>query len=232
VALIGKPNVGKSSILNKFLDEDKAIVTEIAGTTRDIIEGEVLLNGTLLNIIDTAGIRETTNKIEKMGVEKSKKVLEKADLIIYVLAHNEKLLKSDKEFIDNIPLNKLIIFVNKDDEDKELDVSSLNEEKIVFGNTVSNTGLDELKKKIMEMFNLAELNKGDFTYLSNARQISLVKKALKSIDEALKQNKNDSPVDMIAIDIKSCWDSLGEIIGETYKDELLDELFSKFCLGK
>ena len=232
IAIIGRPNVGKSSILNFLLDEDKAIVTDIAGTTTDTIEGSVILKGILLNLVDTAGIRKVAGKIEKIGIEKSKKALETADLIIYVLANNESITKEDLKTINSIDNNKLIIFINKNDKKAKEDFSSLKKENIVYGNTINNNGLNELKNKIITMFNLEKIETKDFTYLSNARSISLATMALESIEEALKQNIKNSPVDIIAIDIKESFDALGQIIGETYKDELLDELFSKFCLGK
>ena len=232
VALIGRPNVGKSSILNAFLDEERAIVTDIAGTTRDTVEGNISLNGILLNIIDTAGIRETEDIIESIGVEKSNKVMNDADLIIYILANNEKIMDSDIEIIEKITPEKLIIFINKDDEKLNGNFDVLDNYNVIFGNTKELNGLDRLKERIIEKFNLSEISSGDFTYLSNARQIGLVRNALKHIKDAKEQAEKNIPVDMIAIDIRSCWDILGEIIGETYKDELLDELFNKFCLGK
>lgn len=232
VAIIGRPNVGKSSILNHLLDEKKAIVTDIAGTTRDIVEGSITIDGIKLNLIDTAGIRETDDIVEKIGVDKSKEEALNADLIILVLNNNEKISQEDLELLNiNSNVNK-IVFINKCDLDKKIDESKLEGNIIVRGNTIDTYGLDELKNKIKEMFNLNKINTGDYNYLSNARQIALVKNALESIENAMTSAENEVPLEMIAQDISDAYSTLGEIIGSTYKDELLDELFSKFCLGK
>lgn len=232
VAIIGRPNVGKSSILNHLLDEKKAIVTDIAGTTRDIVEGSITIDGIKLNLIDTAGIRETDDIVEKIGVDKSKEEALNADLIILVLNNNEKISQEDLELLNiNSNVNK-IVFINKCDLDKKIDESKLEGNIIVRGNTIDTYGLDELKNKIKEMFNLNKINTGDYNYLSNARQIALVKNALESIENAMTSAENEVPLEMIAQDISDAYNTLGEIIGSTYKDELLDELFSKFCLGK
>lgn len=232
VAIIGRPNVGKSSILNHLLDEKKAIVTDIAGTTRDIVEGSITIDGIKLNLIDTAGIRETDDIVEKIGVDKSKEEALNADLIILVLNNNEEISQEDLELLNiNSNVNK-IVFINKCDLDKKIDESKLEGNIIVRGNTIDTYGLDELKNKIKEMFNLNKINTGDYNYLSNARQIALVKKALESIENAMTSAENEVPLEMIAQDISDAYSTLGEIIGSTYKDELLDELFSKFCLGK
>jgi len=232
IALIGRPNVGKSSILNAFLEENKAIVTDIAGTTRDIVEGRFLLNGIILNITDTAGIRETDDIIEKIGVNKSKSFIDSSDLIILVLNNNEELTKEDLKLLNDIKEKKNIIFINKSDLESKIEKNNLKAFKVVTGNTTEEEGLGKLKNEIIEMFNLGKIQESDFTYLSNVRQISLIKQALNYIIQALDDSDLGIPVDMIAIDIKNSWDCLGEIIGETYKDELLDELFSNFCLGK
>ena len=232
IALVGKPNVGKSSLLNALINEDKAIVTNISGTTRDIIEGTMNLNGINLNIIDTAGIRETDDVVEKIGVDKSKNMINTADLIILVLNYNEKLSDDDLEILESVKNKKHIIFVNKTDLDKNIDVDNLENYNIIYGNTVDNGGLKDLKDKIIELFNLDGLESKDLTYLSNARQVSTFKNAKKAMDSAIENTKKLTPIEMVDIDLKQVWDLLGELIGETYKDELLDELFSKFCLGK
>ena len=232
VAIIGRPNVGKSSILNHLLDEKKAIVTDIAGTTRDIVEGSITLDGIKLNLIDTAGIRETNDVVEKIGVDKSKEEAENADLIILVLNNNEELTKEDLDLLNiNNNVNK-IIFINKCDLDSKINEEELKDYIIVHGNTIDATGLDKLKNKIKEMFNLNKIKSSDFNYLSNARQIALVRESLESIKNAIESAQNEVPLEMIAQDISDAYSTLGEIIGSTYKDELLDELFSKFCLGK
>lgn len=232
VAIIGRPNVGKSSILNHLLDEKKAIVTDIAGTTRDIVEGSITLDGIKLNLIDTAGIRETNDVVEKIGVDKSKEEAENADLIILVLNNNEELTKEDLDLLNiNNNVNK-IIFINKCDLDSKINEEELKDYIIVYGNTIDANGLDKLKNKIKEMFNLNKIKSSDYNYLSNARQIALVRESLESIKNAIESAQNEVPLEMIAQDISDAYSTLGEIIGSTYKDELLDELFSKFCLGK
>ena len=229
--IIGKPNVGKSSILNKLLEQDKAIVTDIAGTTRDIVEGEIYLNGILLNIIDTAGIRETADKVEKIGVTKSLDAMKNADLVIVVLNSNEKLAKEDKEILEQSANKTRIVVLNKNDLPKQIDLP-VNIENVIETNTNSSAGIATLKDKIKEMFNLWEISNKDYTYLSNARQISLAKKAYKNMEDASNALKEDMPVDLIAIDLKECFDTLGEIIGVTYSDEIIDNLFENFCVGK
>jgi len=227
--IIGRPNVGKSSILNKLLDEDKAIVTDIEGTTRDIVEGSVSIDGILLNIIDTAGIRETDNIVEKIGVEKSISLIDDADLVIVVLNNNEKLTEQDKYILSKTEHKKRIIFVNKMDLESNIDI---NDEDIIYGSTISNDGLDSLKLKIRELFNLDSIEKSDLNYLSSAEQIATIKETLKIINDIENSLKNNLEIDMIEIDIKKIWELLGNLIGENYDDELIDNLFSKFCLGK
>ena len=232
VGIFGRPNVGKSSILNGLLNEDKAIVTNIEGTTRDIVEGSFLLNGIMINLIDTAGIRNTENIVEKIGVEKSKKILNDVDLAMIVLNNNEELTDNDLELLDETKDKNRIIVINKNDLENKLDISRFNKDEVIFTNTINSDGLNELKNKIIEIFNLGKIEEKDLTYLSNARSISILKKCLNKIDDINKAIKEDIPTDIIAIDLKAIWDLLGEITGETYHDELLDELFSKFCLGK
>ena len=230
VALIGRPNVGKSSLLNLFLEEEKAIVTNIAGTTRDIVEGQTIINGIKINFIDTAGIRNTTDVVEKIGVEKSKQMISKADLNILILNNNESITDEDKELLELIKSKPSIIFINKNDLETKLDLEQM--PNIVQGNTLSLEGIKDLKQKIIEYFNLEKIEVKDATYLTNARQNALIKNTISYIDQALEDIENEVPVDMIEINIRAAWDTLGEIIGATYKDELLDELFSNFCLGK
>ena len=232
VAILGRPNVGKSSILNHLLDEEKAIVTNVAGTTRDIVEGVISLSGIKLNLIDTAGIRETDDIVEKIGVDKSLDVSKKADLIIYVFNNNEKITSEEIELLKQMENVKKLVLINKSDLESNIDLSSISEYPVVLGNTVSKDGLDELKNKIIEMFNLDEIGSKNFNLLSNARQIALITSSLNSIEEAIKSVEEEVPLEMIATDIKEAYDLLGEIIGSTYKDELLDELFANFCLGK
>jgi len=228
VAIVGKPNVGKSSILNALLDEEKAIVTNIAGTTRDIVEGNMTLNGFLINFIDTAGIRETEDIVEKIGVEKSKKVIETADLVIIVLNNNETLSDYETDLINSVDIEKKLIFINKSDLESKI---RLNEEYII-GNTVESNGLKGLKEAIIRKLELDNILNKDMTYMSNIRQIDLLKKSLESINQAINNLESGMPVDIVEIDITGAWNILGEITGETYQDELVTTLFSKFCLGK
>ena len=230
--IIGRPNVGKSSILNKLLEQEKAIVTDIAGTTRDIVEGEIYLDGILLNIIDTAGIRSTEDVVEKLGVEKSLSMIDDADLVIVVLNNNEILTKEDEEILEKTKEKERIIVVNKNDLEKKINLDSKKLKDIVYTNTNTTEGIKSLKEKIVELFQLESIKSKDYTYLTNARQISLAKKAYQSLHDAEEGLKNDLPIDMIEIDLKESFDLLGEIIGETYSDEILDHLFANFCVGK
>ena len=231
VGIIGRPNVGKSSLLNALLEEEKAIVTDIEGTTRDIVEGTINLNGILLNLIDTAGIRETENIVEKIGVEKSKEIIEKSDLNILLLNNNEPLTKEDLNLLKIIKNKPHIILINKIDLESKIDITKLPDEYIKIS-IKNNSGIKELKQRITELFHLEELETDDLTYLSDARSIALLKKSLSYIEESLTSIEKEEPIDIVEINIKSSWESLGEIIGETYKEELIDELFQRFCLGK
>lgn len=228
VVIVGRPNVGKSSILNHLLQENKAIVTDIAGTTRDIVEGELELKGIRLKFIDTAGIRKTEDVVERIGVDKSLEMIKEADLVIHVLNNNEELTNEDKEIQEKIKGKTKITFINKSDLESKIEIK----DDYITGNTMSDNGLDNLKNKIIELFDLEKLEQSNLEIVSSTRAINLIKEALKHIDNAINNISNEIPVDMIAIDIKAAWDALGEITGESYQDELLDTLFSKFCLGK
>ena len=233
-SIIGRPNVGKSSLLNALLEEDKAIVTDIAGTTRDIVEGQISINGILLNMIDTAGIRETEDTIEAIGVEKSKKMMKESDLVLFVLNNNEELTPDIKELFKDLGNKQYIVIINKTDLDKKLDISELNVDKsrIINMSIINNEGIEELKNKIIELFNLNEIETKDPTYLSNTRSISILQTCLNSVKEVEKGLRNNMPIDMIELDIRNIWEILGTINGTTYEEELLDEMFSRFCLGK
>ena len=228
IAIVGKPNVGKSSILNSLLDEEKAIVTNIAGTTRDIVEGSMTLNGFLIKFIDTAGIRDTEDVVEKIVVEKSKKAIETADLVILVLNNNEDLTDYDKELLKMIPTEKRIIFINKSDLDKKIKIDF----DYITGNTIDQDGLLSLKEAIINKLKLDNILNKDMTYMSNVRQIDLLKKSLSAIENAIQNLEAGMPVDIAEIDITNAWNLLGEITGDTYQDELITTLFSNFCLGK
>ena len=230
--IIGRPNVGKSSILNKFLDEEKAIVTDIAGTTRDIVEGQVMLDNIVLNIIDTAGIRETNDKVEKIGVEKSLSLIDKADLIIVVLNSNEKLTLEDQELLEKTKNKNTIVVLNKNDLERNIELDKLEDYTLVSTNTNDLEGIDTLKDKIKEMFNLEQISTKDYNYLTNVRQISLAKNAYQKLIDVETGLKENLPVDMIEIDLRDCFDILGQITGKTYSDEIIDNLFERFCVGK
>ena len=230
VSIIGRPNVGKSSLLNCLLEEEKAIVTDIEGTTRDTVEGKINLNGLILNIIDTAGIRDTNDVVEKIGVQKSLDLIEKSDLVLYMLNNNEELTMEDIKIIDNLKNKNYIILINKTDLASKLNRDVL--KNYIEISVLDNKGIDCLKEKILELFNLEKIETKDLSYLSDARSIALLKKAYQSIKSAKEGIDNSFPVDMVEIDIKECWDLLGEIIGETYQEELINQLFSQFCLGK
>ena len=231
-AIIGEPNVGKSSLLNTLLNEEKAIVTDIAGTTRDIVEGQISINGIPLNIIDTAGIRKTDNIIESIGVEKSKDMIKKADLVLLVLNNNEALTEEIKKLYSSIKEKNFIIIVNKIDLENKIDLNYFPSDKIIKMSIKNKQGVDKLKDKIIELFNLSKIETEDPTYLSNTRSIAILKNCLKSIEDIEKSIKNNIPIDMLEIDIKNIWEELGKINGKYYDEELLDEMFSRFCLGK
>ncbi len=230
--IIGRPNVGKSSILNRLLDEERAIVTDIEGTTRDTVEGNITINGVSLNIIDTAGIREAKDLVEKIGVEKSLNLIEEADLIILVLNNNEKLTKEDYKILDACKNKKAIVVINKNDLERKIEIDQIKYKNIIYTNTIELDGIEELKEKIIELFNLNELEQKDYACLNNIRQISLAKEAYSILEEVEKGIQEEIPIDMVEIDIKRAWEKLGEIIGESYTEELIDQLFSQFCLGK
>ena len=230
VGIIGRPNVGKSSLLNSLLEEEKAIVTDVPGTTRDIVEGSLIVSGIPLNIIDTAGIRKTEDTVEKIGVEKSLKIIDTSDLLIYILNNNEEITEEEKEILEKTKNKKRIIVVNKIDLKTKLNKKLL--DSYIEISVKENIGIDKIKDEIKRLFNIGEISTNDMTYLSNARSIVLLKKSLNNINDAINEINNNNPIDIVELSLKESWNNLGEVIGETYTDELLDELFSRFCLGK
>ena len=228
-AIIGMPNVGKSSLLNRLLNEEKAIVTDIEGTTRDIVEGKIVLDGFLLNIIDTAGIRDTDDIVERIGVKKSLDLINKSDLILFVLNNNKEISEKEMKILKQLHDKNYIIVVNKCDLPSKLKIT---DDNIVRITAIKDEGIDELKNKIKELFNLEKIKTDNYNYLTNARSISLLEKAKNEIDTIIRNISINLPIDMIEIDLRNVWNILGEIIGETYDEELLDQLFSRFCLGK
>ena len=231
-AIIGRPNVGKSSILNSLLDDDKAIVTNIPGTTRDLVEGSVLIDGVTFNLIDTAGIRETEDIVEKYGVDKSLKQIEEADLVILVLNNNEILTNYDKDLIEKSNDKKRIVVINKTDLENKLDISNLDLENVIYLNTIEKEKIDILKDKIIELFNLGSLNSSDLMILTNARQINLVKESLAILQDVKQALNNNDPIDLIEFDLKNIYEKLSEMLGEGSKLDVIDRIFERFCVGK
>ncbi|TFU96422.1 tRNA uridine-5-carboxymethylaminomethyl(34) synthesis GTPase MnmE [Granulicatella sp. WM01] len=235
-AIIGRPNVGKSSLLNRLLREDKAIVTDIAGTTRDTIEEYVNVRGVPLKLVDTAGIRETDDIVEKIGVERSKKALSEADFVILILNSSEKLTHEDKALIEQTNAYKRVILLNKIDLPSALDRQELatyiGKDSIIDMSILNNEGIDCLEENIAQLFFSGHVNDRDATYVSNVRHIALIQQAIEKIDDVLEAIEMGIPVDLIQIDFTRAWELLGEITGETVQDELLNALFSQFCLGK
>ena len=228
-AIIGRPNVGKSSLLNALLNEDKAIVTEIQGTTRDIVEGTISIGGILLHLIDTAGIRESTDIIEKIGIDKAKAVIEEAELILYVLNNNEPLTDEDKQLLDLTEHKKRLVIINKIDLESKIGREFENSVAI---SALNRTNFDRLEKQIQTLILESASIASDAIYLSNARHIGLMTQVKSQLEDALQTANSDFPIDMVEIDLKMAWETLGEIIGDTKDAALLDALFSKFCLGK
>lgn len=228
--IIGKPNVGKSSLLNRLIGEDKAIVTSVKGTTRDSVEASISIDNIKLNLIDTAGIRDTEDIVESIGVDKSLKLIDEAELILFVLNYNEELSKEDLEIIKRLKNKNYITIVNKIDLDKKIDDSNL--KNVIYVSALEDKNIDDIKLKVRELFNLEKIKTADLTYLTGARSTSILRKVLISIQEVKEGIKSNMPIDMIEIDLKNIWNLLGEIIGESYDEELLDQLFSRFCVGK
>ncbi|EZP58869.1 tRNA uridine-5-carboxymethylaminomethyl(34) synthesis GTPase MnmE [Exiguobacterium sp. RIT341] len=235
-AIIGRPNVGKSSLLNTLVQEAKAIVTDIAGTTRDTIEEYVNVRGVPLKLIDTAGIRETEDIVERMGVEKSRQALKTADLILLVLNGNDVLTDEDVLLFEAIKGMNAIIIVNKSDLAQQIDLVRVTEladgRPIVTTSLLEEAGVNDLEAAIASLFFEQGVESQDMTYVSNARHIQLIKRASQMIEDALGAAEAAMPIDMVQIDLRRAWDTLGEINGDTAQDSLLDQLFSQFCLGK
>lgn len=230
VCLIGRPNVGKSSLLNTLLEENKAIVTNIAGTTRDIVEGTIQIDNIPIHLIDTAGIRETSDIVEQIGVNKSKEVIENSNLIILILNSNEQLTEEDKYLLELIKNKISIIVLNKID--LPSNIEDINHENIVKISAEYNIGIEDLKNKIKYLFNIDKIETTDMNYLTSARSIGLLKKAHDILKEVINKTRQGIEPYLLEIDIKEAWNILGEIIGATYKEEMLDEMFKRFCLGK
>lgn len=236
-AIIGHPNVGKSSILNHLLHEDKAIVTDVAGTTRDVIEEYVNVQGVPLKLVDTAGIHETEDKVEKIGVDRSRKALSQADLVILVLDSSVPLRDEDRELLRETNQMQRIVVLNKSDLEVKINLNELQEyvddKEIIKSSAVSPLGTKDLEDRITAMFFAGSIeNTSNNIMVTNARHIGLLKQAETALDAVLEGIETGMPVDLVQIDMTRAWDLLGEITGDSYQDELLDQLFSQFCLGK
>lgn len=235
-AIVGRPNVGKSSLLNYLTKEDKAIVTNVPGTTRDTLEEYVSINGVPLKLVDTAGIHETDDVVEKIGVERSKKAITKADLILLLLDGSEDLTDEDRLLLDITKNKKRIIILNKMDIERHLTADYLNKEfgveAVVATSVKFQAGLDEVEKQISDLFFAGIEDSNSTVMVTNSRQVGLLQQAKNSLNEVIQGIEDGMPIDLVQIDMTNSWDKLGEITGESAPDELITQLFSQFCLGK
>lgn len=233
--ILGKPNAGKSSLLNLLLGEERAIVTDIEGTTRDTLEESINLNGVFLNLIDTAGIRDSEDVVEQIGVNKAKELAEKSDLVIFVADASKELDENDKEIINLIKDKQAIVLLNKSDLGtiiNEKNVSEFDNKPVITFSAKTGDGLDELENKIRDLFYEGKVKYNDELYITNARQKESLINAKNSIEEVIKSVENDMPEDFYSIDLMDAYTYLGQIIGESVEDDLVNEIFSKFCIGK
>lgn len=235
-AIIGRPNVGKSSLMNALVHENKAIVTDVPGTTRDVIEEYVNVRGVPLRLVDTAGIRDTEDIVEKIGVERSRQVLKEADLILLVLNNNEEITKEDEQLFTLVQDLEFIVLVNKTDLPQKLDLDKVKalagEHPVVSTALIEEQGIDQLEQAIANTFFAGEIEANDLTYVSNVRHIQLLKQSLIALEDAMQGMRDGMPIDLVQIDVTRTWQLLGEIVGDTVQDSLIDQLFSQFCLGK
>ncbi|XID91732.1 tRNA uridine-5-carboxymethylaminomethyl(34) synthesis GTPase MnmE [Paenibacillaceae bacterium WGS1546] len=234
--IVGRPNAGKSSLLNALARENKAIVTDIAGTTRDIVEESVSISGIPLRLLDTAGIRETTDQVERIGVERSRGALSEADLILLVLNRHEPLHDDERELLRELKDRPTIVVVNKIDLPGRLETGEIEREyppeRIVYLSAKEGEGIESLENAVRDLFFAGEVESGDLTYVSNARHIDLLHQTKRSLEDAIRATGEGVPIDLIQIDISASWESLGQILGDAAGDSLLDQIFSQFCLGK
>jgi len=236
VSIIGKPNVGKSSLMNALLRESRAIVTEIPGTTRDTIEEFLSIKGIAIKLTDTAGIRETEDTIEKIGIEKSKESFNKADLIIFVLDGSSELSREDREIIEIIGKRKSLVLINKGDLEQKIDTRQIQklipEAKVILTIATEGAGINAVEKEIEDLVYGGKVKQGESMLISNVRQKNLLEKAGQAIKDAIDQTEAYTAMDFLEIDVKTAWELLGEIIGETVSENIIDEVFARFCLGK
>ena len=233
--IVGKPNAGKSSLLNVLVGEERAIVTDIAGTTRDVLEETINLNGISLNIMDTAGIRETEDIVEKIGVDKAKEYANEADLIVYVMDASRELDKNDYDIIDMIGDKKAVILLNKSDLTTVLSkdmIKSIIDKPIISISAKEEQGIEEFETILKEMFFQGEISFNDEVYITNIRHKTAISDAYDSLQKVIVSIENDMPEDFYSIDLLDAYESLGSITGETIGEDLVNEIFSKFCMGK
>ena len=230
--IIGKPNVGKSSLLNRLVKEDRAIVTEIAGTTRDTIEEYITIRGIPLKLVDTAGIHETDDIVESIGVNKSKKAIDESELVLLMLDATRELSKEDEELLEATKNKNRIILINKIDADKKINKNMFKSDKVIEMSTKTLAGIEELEETIEEMFNISELNMENEIVITNVRHKNLIHKAAEEIKNAIISIKNGLPIDMLSIDLQEALQNLGEITGESISEEVVKGIFAKFCVGK
>ncbi len=233
--IVGKPNAGKSSLLNLLAGSDRAIVTDVAGTTRDVLEEQINLNGITLNLMDTAGIRNTSDIVEKIGVEKAKEYADAADLIIYVIDSSTSFDENDFEIMEFLKDKKAIVLLNKSDLTAvitEEDVKNYLDKDMISISAKTSTGLEELEQKMKDMFFDGDISFNDEIYITNARQKNFLMEAEESLKLVLSSIADDMPEDFYSIDLMNAYEALGNIIGESVKDDLAEEIFSKFCMGK
>lgn len=235
-AIVGRPNVGKSSLLNSLVHENKAIVTDVPGTTRDVVEEYVNVRGVPLRLLDTAGIRETEDIVERIGVERSRAVLKEADLILLVLNYSDPLTSEDENLFKVVEGMDVIVIINKTDLTQQIDLERVTElaenNKIVTTSLLEDQGIDDLEEAIASLFFAGSIETGDSTYVSNSRHIALLNLSLQAIEDAIAGVEMGTPIDIVQIDLTRVWELLGEIIGDSVHESLLDQLFSQFCLGK
>lgn len=232
ISIVGKPNVGKSSILNLLLNEEKAIVTNIKGTTRDIVEGSLMIEGVKIDILDTAGIHETNDIVEKIGVEKSIQAISNSDLVLFVVDSESGFDHEDMRVLDKITNKNILVIYNKSDKNKNYICNKLLNYESINMSTFEKNSVNKLEEKISRIFDLKSIGESNYAYISNARQIGLLNNSIEIIKEIKISLKNNYEVDLIEIDLKRLWNTLSNITGEVNDDDLLNEIFSKFCLGK
>lgn len=235
-AIVGRPNAGKSSLLNALLQEDRAIVTDIPGTTRDTIEESIKIGGVPLVLMDTAGLRETDNKVEKIGIERAKKSMEQADLVLAVIDGSHPLEKEDKELLSSLKGRKSMVILNKYDLPQEVDEEEIKtlagDVPVVSLSARYGSGMEELEESLRRLTETQDRDAGRRLFLTNLRHVDLVKKALEAVHRAQKSLQDGMPADCITVDLVEAWNRLGEITGETVDNELINKIFERFCVGK